>query len=240
MAKGLGMKRRRRLDVVDLLLRRGDASAALEFFKRLAEQLSASFADSAKAFPAAPKDSIALTTRGHVRRLYLDRGFRAAAAHAGYGTGTSYTQPPTWNFPVLRLGAFAVTLGVVDRSSSRRDWYLRSRAKYLLDHAARNAVLNPQGGLFEERPAGVVEVIPDGALGALVVVEPSSYVPDAPVHIGFMVPSPSLRKTYFRCSLERLIALLQERVAVEARPVRKPIGRKLPKLKKAPKRPDGR
>lgn len=232
MAKG------RARDPVELLLRRADAARMLTFFKAVSERMATAFSDAAKAVPATRGDCPAISARGNLRRLQLDRAFRAAAAEAGYVVVTGTTSPPSWNYPIIRLGAFSLTLGIVQRATSSGLRRLRSRGNYVFDHVARNEPVNPQGSLLSAS-SDVVEVIPDGALGAFVVAEPSVYVPDSPLYLGFMVPSPNLHRTYFRCSLERLVGLLQERVAAERRPVRKKVERKQPKLKKQPKRPPG-
>jgi hypothetical protein len=229
----------RRHDPIDLLLRRADSVRVLAFFKRLSEGLSVAFADSTKIVPATRGDGPAVSARGNLRRLYLHKALRAAAEAVGYKVSTGFTDPPSWNFPVVRLGAFALTLGIVQRLTPRSPRRLRSRGNYVREHVARNEPVNPQGSLFGQSAIRVVEIIPDGALGAFVVVEPSTYVPDTPLYIGFMVPSPDLRRSYYRCSLERLIGLLQERVAAERKPVRKLVERKKPKLKKRPERPSG-
>jgi hypothetical protein len=226
-------------DPIELLLRRADLARMLAFFKQLSEQLSVAFADAAKSVPAVRGDGPSISARGNLRRLQLDRAFRAAAEQAGYPIVTGFTNPPSWNYPVIRLGAFSLTLGIVQRTTARSSRRLRSSGNYVKDHVARNEPVNPQGSLLSTPSASVVEIIPDGALGAFVVAEPSVYVPDSPLYLGFMIPAPNLRRTYFRCSLERLIGLLQERVAVGRKPVRKEIERKKPKLKKHPKLPPG-
>jgi hypothetical protein len=211
----------------------------LAFFKALSERMAAAFSDAAKAVPAARGDSPAVSARGNLRRLHLDRAFRAAAAEAGYAVVTGTTTPPSWNYPIVRLGAFSLTLGIVQRATYYGPRHLRSRGNYVFDHVVRNEPVNPQGSLLPAAPH-LVEIIPDGALGAFVVAEPSVHVPDSPLYLGFMVPAPNLRRSYFMCSLERLVGLLQERVAAERRPARKRIERKQPTLKKQPKRPPGK
>lgn len=223
-------------DPIELLLRRADLARMLIFFKVLSERMATAFADAAKTVPAAPGDGPAVSARGNLRRLHLDRAVRAAATEAGYLVVTGVTSPPSWNYPIIRLGAFSLTLGIVQRTTSFGPHRLRSRGNYVFDHVARNEPVNPQGSLLPDA-SDVVEVIPDGALGAFVVAEPSAYVPDSPLYLGFLVPSSDLRRAYFRCSLERLVALLQERVAAGRRPIRKKVERKRPKLKKQPKRP---
>ncbi|MBN9549403.1 MAG: hypothetical protein J0H31_11130 [Alphaproteobacteria bacterium] len=232
------MAKRKRHDPLELLLRRADAARLLAFFKSISERMATAFSDAAKLVPAARGDGPAVSARGNLRRLHLDRAFRIAAAEAGYAVVTGTTSPPSWNYPVIRLGAFSLTLGIVQRATAYGPRRLRSHGNYVFDHVARNEPVNPQGSLLSAK-SEVVEVIPDGALGAFVVAEPSVHVPDSPLYLGFMVPSPNLRHTYFRCSLERLIGLLQERVAVERRPMRKKVERKQPKLKKQLKRPPG-
>lgn len=232
MAKGRGR------DPVELLLRRADAARVLAFFKALSEYMATAFSDAAKTVPAVRGDGPAVSARGNLRRLHLDRAFRAAAADAGYVVVTGTTTPPSWNYPIVRFGAFSLTLGIVQRTTSYGPRSLRSRGNYAFDHVVRNEPVNPQGSLLPTAPE-VVEIIPDGALGAFVVAEPSVHVPDSPLYLGFMVPAPNLRRSYFMCSLERLVGLLQERVAAGRRPARKKVERKQPKLKKQPKRPPG-
>lgn len=238
LRKGGLVAKSRGNDPVELLLRRADAGRMLAFFKAVSEYMATAFADAAKIVPAEPGDSPAVSARGNLRRLRLDRAFRAAAAAVGYPVVTGTTNPPSWKYPIVRLGAFSLTLGIVQRATSYGPPRLRSRGNYVLDHVARNEPVNPQGSLLSAK-IDVVEVIPDGALGAFVVAEPSVHLPDSPLYLGFMVPSPNLGRTYYRCSLERLVGLLQERVAAERRPVRKKVERKQPKLKKQPKRPSG-
>jgi len=200
--------------------------------------MARAFSDAAKAVPAAIGDGPAVSARGNLRRLHLDRAFRAAATEAGYPVVTGTTTPPTWSYPIIRLGAFSLTLGIVQRSTSYSPRRLRSRGKYVYDHVVRNEPVNPQGSLLPSAQ-GVAEIIPDGTFGAFVVAEPSARVPDSPLYLGFMVPAPNLRGTYFMCSLERLIGILQDRVVAERRPSRKKVERKQPKLKKQPKPPSG-
>ncbi|MCA3563815.1 MAG: hypothetical protein IOC90_12350 [Methylocystis sp.] len=211
----------------------------LSFFQALSERMATAFSDAAKMVPAARGDGPAVSARGNLRRLHLDRAFRAAAADTGYPIVTGTTTPPSWNYPIIRLGAFSLTLGIVQRATSYGPRRLRSRGNYAYDHVVRNGPANPQGSLLASAH-DVVEVIPDGALGAFVVAESSVHVPDSPLYLGFMVPAPNLRQSYFMCSLERLVGLLQERVAAERRPARKKVERKLPKLKKLPKHPPGK
>ena len=167
-------------DPIELLLRRTDAARLLAFFKSVSERMSAAFANAAKTVPAELGDGPAISARGNLRRLHLDRAFRAAAVEAGYPVVTGVTSPPTWNYPTIRVGAFSLTLGIVHRTTSAGSRRLRSRGNYAFDHVARNEPINPQGSLLPSTP-DVIEVIPDGSLGAFVVAEPSVYVPDSPL-----------------------------------------------------------
>lgn len=232
------MGKGRSRDPFELLVRRGDPGRLLELFQQMSERFAAACADSAKAVAAQPGDGPAVSARGNLRRLHLDRAFKSAASHAGFHVVTNFTTPASWNFPVVRLGAFSLTLGIVQRTRPGGPRRLRTRGTYAHDLAMRNQTVNPQGSLLEDRP-GVVEVIPDGSLGAFVVIETSVHVPDSPIYVGLLVPSPDLRRTFYRVSLERLIGQLEERVGKARKPVRKSIERKKPKLRKKPKRPRG-
>ena len=114
---------------------------------------------------------------------------------------------------------------------------LVARTQLRCDHAARNEPLNPQGSLFSTTCANVAEVIPDGAFGGLVVVEPSMGVPDSPRHLGFWVPSPDLNQPYYHCSMEGLITILRDMQAAAKKPARKVVQRKAPRLKRRPSQP---
>jgi hypothetical protein len=217
------------LDVIELLLRRGDPSDLLRFFQDLSERLSAAFPDSEKAVQATVIDRPAVLARGTYRRMLFDRAFRRSAVTAGIPVVNRFTDPPSWSYPLTRIGAFSVTIGIVQRYKAYGSLRLRGRGRYVRHLARRNGFLNPQGSLFDP---DVIRVIPNGSLGALIVVESNMHKPDAPGWVGFWVPSPNLRRPYFRCSLERLVSILRDRVAVSRRPVRKNVERKKPRLRK--------
>lgn len=230
-------------DPLELLVRRADVKALigiLAFFQALAEESSVAYADSQRLVPAAPGDGPAVSARGNLRRLRLDRAFRRAAERSGRAVVTADTRPGPWTFPVIRIGAFSLTLGIADRARHAGPHRLRSRGKYVRELAARNEPLNPQASLFPISADEVVEFIPDGALGAFIVTEPSARVPDSPLFIGLLIPSPGLGKNYFRCSIEYLVSALQSRIAKGRTPSRKAVERKpvTVKRKKGPTSPD--
>lgn len=228
------------MEVLKLLLRHGDPGKLLAFFRAVEEGFTTAFADANAKMPATPKDRPAVNARGAIRRVLMDRAFRAAAANAGLMPATDFTDPPTWSFPTLRLGAFSVTLGIVEKVRAAGPRHLRNRGKYVRHHARNNEVANPQGSLFRDEASGVPRVIPNGSLGALVVAEASVHKPDMPLWVGFWLPSPNLRRAYYRCSLDVLLALLREHQLAAARRVRpavgQPVERKRPVLKPIKKR----
>lgn len=234
------MMAKRSAEVLKLLLRHGDAGQLLAFFRAVEEGFTTAFADANVRMPATPKDRPAVNARGAIRRVLMDRAFRAAATNAGLASATDFTNPATWSFPTLRLGAFSVTLGIVERLRAVGPRRLRNRGKYVRHHARNNEVVNPQGSLFRDDASGVPRVIPSGSLGALVVAEASVHKPDVPMWIGFWLPSPNLRRAYYRCSLDVLLASLREHQLAAARRVRpaagQPAERKKPVLKPIKKR----
>lgn len=224
-------------EVIKLLLRHEDPGRLLAFFRALEEGFTSAFADANVKMPATPKDRPAVNARGAIRRVLMDRAFRAAAAKAGMTSTAAFTHPPTWSFPILRVGGFSVTLGIVERIQAAGPRRLRNRGQYLRRHAQNNEILNPQGNLFHDDVSGMRRVIPSGSVGALVVAEASVHKPDVPLWIGFWVPSPNLRWAYFRCSLDALLASLREQQLAAAGRVRPAAGqRKKPVLKPIQKR----
>jgi hypothetical protein len=221
------------IDPLEFLARRGDPQALLQFFKRLAELFSAAFADAAKAYPG--DDAATVNTRGHARRLLLHKGMSSAAAAGGYLSSTHATLPPTWSFPVVRIGAFSLTVGIIDRTRRFASVRLRTRGAYARELASGNEVLNPQPDLLTEPPP-VARIIPDGSLGGFLVAESSPSVPDSPLSLAFFVPSPDLRRDYFRIPFEQVIEWLGAKVAENKKPVRKRVQRKSPVVKKGGKR----
>jgi len=137
------------------------------------------------------------------------------------------------------LGAFSLTLGVVDRIRAGGPRRLRNKGKYVKCHAKNNEIANPQTNLFHDEETGIRRVIPNGSLGAMIVTESSVHAPDTPLWIGFWLPSPNLKNAYFRCSIDTLLAFLREQ-QLERRQVRRAVGqqveRKKPVLKPAKKR----
>lgn len=231
---------KRHADVLKFLLRHGDSGRLLTFFRALEEGFTTAFADANTKMPATPKDRPAVYARGAIRRVLMDRAFASAAVKAGLTPSTAFTNPPTWSYQTLRLGAFAVTLGIVEKVRAAGPRRLRNRGKYVRHHSRNNEVMNPQGSFFRDDESGVSRVIPNGSLGALVVAEVSVHKPDVPLWIGLWVPSPNLRRAYYRCSLDMLLALLREHQLGAERRVHsaggQPVERKKPVLKPIKKR----
>lgn len=225
---------------LQFLLRKEDPVRLLALLQPLAEGLTAACADAAKKVPAVRENRPAVSARGNVRRWLMHEAFIRAAEQAGIPVTKNSNVTGTWTFPVIRLGAFSITVGVVDRPYSASAPRLRSRGQYVRDLVERNRPLNPMADMFDKPADAMPSVIPNGAFGGLVVVEPSLWVPDTPSFIGFLVPSPDLRGNYFRCSLDFLIRHLRSKIAAtkkpkRAAPQRKPVGLK----RKKPQGPQG-
>lgn len=225
---------------LQFLLRKEDPARLLALLQPLSEGLSAACADSAKKIPAVRENRPAVSARGNVRRWLMHEAFIRAAEQAGIPLTKSSNATGTWTFPVIRLGAFSITVGVVDRPYTASAPRLRSRGRYVRDLVERNRPLNPIADMFAKPADAMPSVIPNGAFGGLVVIEPSLWVPDTPSFIGFLVPSPDLRGNYFRCSLDFLIRHLRGKIAATKKPKRAAPQRKLVGLKrKKPQGPQG-
>jgi hypothetical protein len=223
--------------VFELLARREDPARLLIFVRRISEGYSAAFADSARSVAGASDDRTVIHARGNLRRHLMDGAFRKAATDAGYPISIGRTEPPTWSFPIVRIGAFSLTVGIVDRPRTRAPRRLRCHGQYMIAHAERNSPLNPQRSFFDGVSDGVERVVPRGAFGALLVAEPCVHLPDSPLFLGFWISAPNLRQTYFRCDLEHLLQFLHTKVTT-SRPRKRPvIRRKRPMLRTSRKDP---
>jgi hypothetical protein len=218
---------------LDLLTRSADPEKLLRFFQALSEEMGAAAADAALTIPDATLPS-AKQARGTLRRHFMERAIRAAGARTNVEVGTSWTSPATWSYPTVRMGAFTLVLGLVFSRYNGAPRQLRTRSTYVKGLCARNAPLNPQGGLFESSAEAVSTVIPDGAFGGLIVSEHNAARPEVPSFVGFWVPSNDLKRRYHSYSLDQIMVHLRERIAEAKGPVRKTVQRKMPMLKKRP------
>lgn len=226
------MASREPLDPVQLLLRGPSSAVLIQFFRALAEEIDAAFSNATVIIPLEEMGRPAVQARGSTRRWQLDEAMRRAAQRAGLEATTGYTDPPSWSFPLMTLGAFSVTLGVVDRKRDGRA--LRAKGKYVRRMVARNRPLDPQIPLFEEPETKVPRLIPSGTFGAMIVIEYSPSKPDAPVFVGFHIPSHDLTTAYYSYSLFDLMVELRDADAAGKKPTRRAIARKKVALKKRP------
>lgn len=227
------MRRRRFIDPFDLLLRRGDVSKLLTFFMRLEERLTLAFPRSARVLAESNYPS-AKQVRGTTRRHYLQEALATAASDAGIPLETRWTDPPTWNYPVARIGGFSLTIGIVETQFRGAARTLRTRAKYIAKLCHRNSFVDPQTSLFDAfKPTDAV--IPDGALGGLIVAQYSPHAPEKPAFLGFLVPSEKLGRTYYVRSFDEIISMLRDRLSLSRRPVKRVVERK--PLKRRPRKP---
>jgi hypothetical protein len=225
--------------VFEFLTRREDPARVLTFIRNVSEGYWAAFADSARTVPGEPADRSAVCARGTLRRHLMDKAIRNAAIDSGYALNVGRTEPPTWSFPLVRIGAFSLTVGIVDRLWTRGAYRLRGRGRYVRAHAERNSPLNPQPEFFDAETGRVTRIIPRGSFGALLVAEPSVHLPDLPLFVGFLVLSPDLKETYFRCSLDQLLEFLHSKVAASRLRKRPVIRRKRPTLRTRRNDPPG-
>lgn len=85
--------------------------------------------------------------------------------------------------------------------------------------------MNPQSGLFDsdEKPEAL---IPDGALGGLIVAQYNSAMPMKPAFLGFWVPSSDLSSVFYVRSFDEIIGLLRDKLSLAKRPAKKVVERK--------------
>jgi hypothetical protein len=227
------MRRRRFIDPFELLLRRGDVSKLLTFFMRAEERLTLAFPRAARMLAESQNPS-AKQVRGTTRRHYLQEALASAATDAGFPMETRWTEPPTWNFPVVRVGGFSLTIGIVETQFRGAARALRTKSKYVAKLCERNAFADPQTSLFDTfKPADAV--IPDGALGGLIVAQYAPHAPEKPAFLGFMVPSERLGRTYYIKSFDQIISMLRDRLSLSRRPVKRVVERK--PLRRRPRKP---
>lgn len=208
------MARSPRFDPIGALLRGADASNLVTFFQAVEEGISSDFIDSNRSVPAEPDEMPAIAARGHVRHMLHGRTLKRAAKSADLNYETGRTAPATWSFPVISIGAYSITIAIVDRITSRNVKRIRSRARYLKQLVSQNDVADPQGTLFLGE-GKVTRLVPRGSVGAVIAIQPSEIAPDRPSYVGFWIPRPNLRKTFYRIKLEELVSLLRERVAAK-------------------------
>lgn len=217
-----------------LLLRDTDDQKVLRFCERFTELMAAAAVDTGKITEKSNRPSAKLA-RGTARRDRMQDAMYSASTFAGLDVKTGWTNPPTWSFPSLKLGAFSLVDGVVRTFRTGKARSLQSRGKYVKELCQRNAALDPQVPLFQEARTGIPTIIPAGTFGALIVAEYSSTHPDAMPYLGVWVPDEKLTSTYRSYSLNYLMAVLRERIAGRNRGKRQEIKRKMPRLK--PKKP---
>ena len=202
----------------------------LSFFTRLEEELTGAFARSSRVLKEA-NDPSAKQTRGSARRHYLHEALLTVAKDVQLPTAVGWTDPATWSFPVITIGGFTLTIGIVEskfRGAGRR---LRTRSKYVEKLCERNGPLDPQGGLFEQASEDS-RLLPDGALGALIVAEYKANQPDVPAFLGFWVPSESLSSTYYVRSFDQVITMIRDRLSIVRKPAKRVVTRKPVRLRK--------
>lgn len=228
------MARTKPIEPIELLVNRGDPGQLETFFRTLSEGISVAFADAERRNPALPHERPAVNARGNDRRAMLDSAFRKAAGRAKLEVTTGTNNPPTWSFPILRTGAFSITIGVVDRRLAASPRLLRCRGAYMRRHTARNAVANPQGRLMLHGHE-VRRLIPNGSI---VVVESSLYVPDRPLYAALWIPSPKLNRAYFKIRLDKLLGILRARSARKVERIPLSAQRKKPIIRQTPRKKD--
>ncbi|MEL7738224.1 hypothetical protein AAG614_07575 [Citromicrobium bathyomarinum] len=191
------------------------------------------------AFPRAARvleesfDPSAKQARGTSRRHYLHKALETAATDAGIECATKWTDPATWSFPVVSLGGFSATIGIVETRFRGAPKSLRSRSEYVRQLCVRNAIVDPQSDLFsrDDKPDAL---IPDGSLGGLIVAQYDGSTPTKPAFLGFWVPSSDLSEAFYIRSFDEIIGLLRDKLSLAKRPAKKTVERKALRRKKKP------
>jgi len=222
----------RYIDPFDLVTRAQDLQRCLKFFMLLEERMKDAFPMAARVL-AESNDPTAKQARGTSRRHHLHKAMESAAADAGLACNIRWTEPKTWSYPVLSLGGFSTTIGIVVAKYRGAGKSLRSRSAYLQELCVRNAVVDPQNDLFlhDEKPE---TLIPDGSLGGLIVAQYDGNTPTKPAFLGFWVPSADLSDVFYVRSLDQVIGMLRERLSLSKRPAKKGVERKRLQRKKKP------
>lgn len=142
--------------------------------------------------------------RGQLRHHLGERALVESAQAAQLGVTPFFSTPPGGVFTLARAGRFAlvsITLAANKRLPRR------SVSRRLLSRS--NESIDPQGRLWDEAPR------PDPTqlafLGCLVAV-PAAHDPMAPSELAFCVPSPSFDDWIVWTPLQRMHALLVERM----------------------------
>lgn len=226
---------KRSVEPFDVLLQSAMPLQLLEFFNVLGERLAAAFANAARVLPDS-RAPTAKQVRGTTRRHYMNLALHEAAAAVGLQVETMWTDPPTWSFPVVKIGGFTLTLGVIESRFRGAPRKLRSKSKFVQLLCERNAPLNPQSSLFEGHE-DIPRLIPTGALGALLVAQFQPSMPDVPAFLGFWVPSENLSEAYYVRSFDEITAMLRDRLGKATRRPRKPPVRKKVVIKRPRKLP---
>ena len=226
------MRARKPIDPFELLLRRGDTNKLLDFFLRAEERLTLAFPRASRVLSESQSPS-ARQVRGGTRRHYLHEALASAASDTGFPLETRWTNPATWSFPLIKIGGYSMTIGIVETRHRGAARTLRTRSKYMKKLCERNEIVDPQTSLFETISTSD-SLIPDGALGGLIVAQYQAHNPDVPAFLGFWVPSTTLDRHYYVRSFAEIIAMLRERLSLSRRPVKRTVERKL--LKRRPRK----
>jgi len=219
------------------LLRSESADLLLRFFTLAEERLSLAFPRACRMLEGEFSPS-AKQVRGSSRRHYLHEALATSARDAGLEFENRWTDPATWSFPVVRSGGFSMTIGIVDTRFRGDKRALRTTSQYVAKLCERNAIVNPQGQLFQELERDDV-VIPRGSLGALIVAQYSPANPEEPAFLGFWVPSEDLREPYYVRSFEQVIAFLREGLELKRRPAKQTVERKRLRKRKRQDKEEG-
>ena len=220
------------VDPLEELIANESADKLLKFFTLAEERLTLAFPRASSMLKESSSPS-AKQVRGTTRRHYLHEALATAACDSGLEFESRWTDPATWCFPLVKSGAFSMTIGIVDTRFRGVAKALRTTSQYIAELCKRNAVANPEAGLFDSWDRKDV-VIPKGSLGALIVAQYSPAQPDEPAFLGFWVPSEDLSKPYYVRSFEQVISALRDKLELERRPAKRTVERKTVRLRKKP------
>lgn len=226
------MLSRRYIDPFDLITRSQDLERLLTLFMRLEERMTDAFPKAARVLEES-SDPSAKQARGTSRRHHLHKALETAARDVGVNCAIKWTEPATWSYPVVLLGGFSATIGIVETKYRGAGRSLRSKSTYVRELCRRNAMVDPQNDLFmrDDKPD---TLIPDGSLGGLIVAQYDGATPTAPAFLGFWVPSSDLSDTFYVRTFDEIIGMLREKLSLAKRPAKKGVERKRLRRKKKP------
>lgn len=226
------MHRDERLQSLDLLFRGREPKELLKIFSLLDEEVAVAVADAGRESPGDDTPE-ARKSRAFLRRHKINLAILRASEKLYLPVRQDFSKGKGASFAIARVGAFSIVPARLRPAFRSMPRSLSSRPAYMKEICARNGILDPQGDLFLPRKP---DLIPDGALGAVLVTEYDGPTPGVASFVGLLIPSPDLKKELHCFSLKEIKEHLRKLI-ISLRPKRPTkLVRKMPQLKKRPGR----